>query len=99
MPPGNTKASSHLTGTGNLGQFFIREQALRAVQLPNIMTDPVSPVGSGRPASGPYELRVPYRLMVRGPSAGRAVAAGCRAGHSDGLGGCLSAWRDVGSGS
>ncbi|MDG4835776.1 NYN domain-containing protein [Micromonospora sp. WMMD967] len=50
MPPGNTKASSHLTSVGDLGQFFIREQALRDAQLPNIVADPATGRSYTRPA-------------------------------------------------
>jgi uncharacterized LabA/DUF88 family protein len=50
MPPGNTQASSHLTRIGNLGQFFIRERALRDAQLPGIVADPATGRSYNRPA-------------------------------------------------
>ncbi|TCB99001.1 NYN domain-containing protein [Micromonospora zingiberis] len=50
MPPGNTRASSHLTSIGALGQFFIREQALRSAQLPGIVADPVTGRSYTRPS-------------------------------------------------
>ncbi|NJP30469.1 NYN domain-containing protein [Micromonospora thermarum] len=50
MPPGNTRASNHLTRVGNLGQFFIRERALRDAQLPNIVADAATGQIYARPA-------------------------------------------------
>ncbi|MFY1599511.1 NYN domain-containing protein [Micromonospora sp. WMMD737] len=50
MPPGNTRASSHLTSIGDLGQFFIREGALRDAQLPNLVADPATGRSYNRPA-------------------------------------------------
>ncbi|WFE41801.1 hypothetical protein [Micromonospora sp. WMMD998] len=50
MPPGNTRASNHLTRVGGLGQFFINERALRNAQLPGIVADPVTGRSYTRPA-------------------------------------------------
>jgi uncharacterized LabA/DUF88 family protein len=40
LPPGNAGPSRYLTGSGNVGHFFIRESVLRRAQLPDAVTDP-----------------------------------------------------------
>lgn len=50
MPPGNTGASRHLLGAGNVSWFHINESALRNAQLPNIVADVVSARTYARPA-------------------------------------------------
>jgi hypothetical protein len=49
LPPGNTAASRHLTGVGNVGSFFIPETALRNSQLPQVVAGSATGTTYNRP--------------------------------------------------